>query len=379
MACPPPPPAEAIAAARLTIDLDAVAANYRLIAARAAPAAVAGVVKADGYGLGAARIAGVLARAGCRDFFVATLDEAIALAPDLAAEARLFVLNGLVRGAEGQAVAIGAIPVLNSVEQVADWAAAAPGQAAAIQIDSGMSRLGLAPAAALALAGDAGRMAALEPVLLMSHLAAADVPGAFSNEAQAACFDEVAAAFPGVPRSLANSGGVLLGGLAHDLVRPGIALYGGAPQAGPNPMRAVVTLEARIVQVRDVGVGTGVGYGLDWVAARPSRIATVGVGYADGWPRSLGNRGAASIGGRRVPIAGRVSMDSMTLDVTDVPEAALAGDFPVQLIGPDRPLDTVAAEAGTIAYEILTRAGPRYARRYVGGGSDDAGAGDTAS
>ncbi|MEH3107923.1 MAG: alanine racemase [Sphingomonas fennica] len=378
MACPPPP-AEAIAAARLTIDLAAVAANYRLIAARAAPAAVGGVVKADGYGLGAERIAAVLAREGCRDFFVATLDEAIALAPALAAEARLFVLNGLVRGAEGRAAAIGAIPVLNSVEQVADWAAAAPGRAAAIQIDSGMSRLGLSPGDALALAGDARRMAALNPLLLMSHLAAADVPGAAANAAQAARFAQVAAAFPGVPRSLANSGGVLLGGLAHDLVRPGIALYGGAPQAGPNPMRGVVTLEARIVQLRDVGAGTGVGYGLDWVAARPSRIATVGVGYADGWPRALGNVGAVAIGGRRVPIVGRVSMDSMTLDVTDVDGTALAGDFPVQLIGPDRPLDAVAAEAGTIAYEILTRAGPRYARRYRGDGADGAAPADGAS
>ncbi len=363
----PPTVPDAVAAARLTIDLAALADNYRLIATRAAPAAAGGVVKADGYGLGATVVAQALTDAGCRDFFVATLDEAIALKPTLAAAARLFVLNGLVPGAEAAAVAADVVPVLNSTDQVARWAAAAPGRPAALQVDSGMSRLGFAPAEALALAADPARMAPLRLVLLMSHLAMADDPAAPANAAQAERFDRIAAAFPGVARSLANSGGVWLGGMAHDLVRPGIALYGGAPQAGSNPMRPVVSLHARIVQVRDVPAGTGVGYGLEWTAPAPARIATIGVGYADGWPRSLGNRGAVWIGGRPAPIVGRVSMDSMTIDVTDVDDAALAGDHPVELIGPHRSIDDVAGDAGTIAYEILTRLGPRYARRYVGG------------
>ncbi|WCT73477.1 alanine racemase [Sphingomonas naphthae] len=359
------------AGARLTIDLDALVANYRILAAQVAPARVAAVVKADAYGLGAAIVAPALWRAGARDFFVAHLGEAALLAPVLPPPSRLHILNGLMPGAEAACVALGAIPVLNSLDQVEGWARAARriGRSlpAVMQIDSGMSRLGLPPADAETLAADPARLAGIDVTLVMSHLACGDEPASPANAAQGAAFARLAALFPGVPRSLANSGGAFLPGLGkYDLVRPGIALYGGAPQEGlANPMWPVVALEARIVQVRDVPPGVGVGYGLTSVADHPRRIATIGVGYADGWPRRLGGRGSAFIAGQRVPIAGRVSMDSMTLDVTDVPPAALGYGAPVELIGPHQTIDDVARDAETIAYEILTQLGTRYARDYL--------------
>ena len=363
-------PAETLAGGRLTIDLAALRANYGLIAAHAAPARAAAVVKADAYGLGAAQVAPVLAEAGCRDFFVAVITEAFELAPLLPAEARIYVLNGLLPGAEAACAAAGVIPVLNSLGQVGRWRAEAQRRgvrlAGVIQVDSGMSRLGLAPSDIDQL--PAGLTEDVEVVLVMSHLACGDTPGAAANHEPLALFVALADRIgPGLPRSLANSAGVFIAPeFRQDLVRPGLALYGAAPiEDAASPVRPVVRLEARVIQLRTVEAGAGVGYGLTYVARETQRLATIGVGYADGWPRRLGGRAAAYLGDARLPIVGRVSMDSMTLDVSDLPQGALAeGDF-VELIGPHQTLEAVAAGAETIAYEILTGLGKRYARTYL--------------
>jgi len=363
-------PDSRIAAALLRIDPDAIIANYRSIAERVAPARVAAVVKADAYGLGAARVAGALAEAGCRAFFVAHLFEAVALKEVLPRDAALYVLNGLQPGSEPDCAALGIVPVLNALDQVDRWAAHARALGrdlpAVLQVDSGMARLGLSAADVAALCNSPEHLAGIRLTLLMSHLACADDPHAGANAAQLGVFDGLAARFPGVPRALSNSGGAFLDRPFHfDWVRAGIALYGGAPEGrAPSPMRPVLSLLARIIQVRDLPAGTGVGYGHSFTAERPTRIATIGVGYADGWLRALSNRGSAFIGGRRVPIAGRISMDSMTLDATGVPETLLTPGSLVELIGPHQSLDDVAADAGTIAYEILTQLSARYAREY---------------
>ncbi|MEE4451314.1 alanine racemase [Novosphingobium resinovorum] len=368
-----------IAGARLTIDLEALASNYRLIRAQVAPAAVAGVVKADGYGLGAATVARTLMTEGCRRFFVALLPEAQALVPALHGSeldgpepdglCEVYVLNGLLPGAEPGCLAAGAIPVLNSLDQIARWAALAAreGRAlpAALQADTGMSRMGLPPEELDEVLAHPELLAGIEVRFLMSHLACGDEPDHPANAQQERRLRTIAERFPGLPVALDNSGGSFQRRGHFDFVRAGIALYGGAPQVGRNPMRAVVALETAIAQLRTVPAGTGVGYGLTFHAARETRIATIPVGYADGWPRSLGNRGAAWIGGVRAPIAGRVSMDSITLDVTDVPEAHLYPGAPVELIGPHQTIDQVAEDAGTISYEILTQLGHRYERVYL--------------
>lgn len=357
-------------AADLRIDLGALLANYRLIADRVAPAQVAGVVKADAYGLGAVPVARALLDAGCRHFFVAHLCEAAALKPHLPHDATLYVLNGLRPGAEAECAGLGAVPVLNALVQIERWSTlgrdlghSLPG---VVQVDSGMSRLGLTPEELATLRDQPALLDGIDVRLVMTHLACADDPADQTNTDQRSLFDSIAAQFPGVPRSIDNSGGAMAPGVRHgDIVRAGIALYGGAPHGDPNPMAAVVALDAYIMQLRQVPAGAGVGYGLTHRCARPSHIATLSVGYADGWPRHLSGRGSAYIGGIRVPVIGRVSMDSMAVDVTDVPDHLLYPGAPVELIGPNQTIDAVATQAGTISYEILTRLGSRYARTYL--------------
>jgi alanine racemase len=362
------------AGGQLTINLSALRGNWRRLAGRLGPSvACAAVVKADAYGLGAEEVVAALAAEGCRDFFVAQLSEALPLRRLMPAGARLFILNGLMPGAEGACRAAGAIPVLNSVQQALRWRALAEDTGrplpAALQIDSGMSRLGLSPAELDILLADGAFFRHVPLALVMSHLACADEPSHPANVAQRSAFEAMAARLPQAPRSLANSGGVFLPeGFHGDLARPGVALYGAAPIGGEaNPMEPVVSLTARVVQVRDVAAGQGVGYGLTYARKTAGRIATVGVGYADGWPRALSNRGAAWFNGVRLPIAGRVSMDSFGLDVTSLADLGLTlklGDQ-VELIGPDQTLEEVARAADTIPYEILTRLGRRYARTYL--------------
>lgn len=359
----------------LTVDLAAIRANYRQLGALAGGAAVAGVVKADAYGLGVVPVAEALAAAGCRTFFVAHFGEALELRPVLP-EAEIFVLNGLAAGSEAACAAARIRPVLNSIEQAASWSREAARQGArlpaAVQVDTGMSRLGLAPADVEALASDAGFLEHTDLVLVMSHLACADEPENPANAAQLGRFLELSALLPEARRSLANSAGTFLGPrFRFDLVRPGIALYGGNPFAArPNPMRAAAKLQGRVIQLRDVPAGTAVGYGHRFVTHRPTRLATVGVGYADGWPRRLGNRAALWHGDRRLPVVGRVSMDSMVVDAGIV-DAAPSGGADLQpgdlldLIGPRQTLDDVARAADTISYEILTSLGWRFERRYI--------------
>lgn len=355
------------AGARLTIDWGALAANYRLLRDTVAPAQVAGVVKADGYGLGSARVADVLLAQGCRHLFVALLCEA---EPLVGKGVPVYVLNGLLPGQEAECETMGAIPVLNSLDQARRWAdlARTLGRPlpAILQVDTGMSRMGMPPEEVDGFLADPAMAQWLDLRFLISHLACADEPHHAANAEQADRFRTIAERFPGLPRALDNSGGCFLERGHFDLVRGGIALYGGAPRVGPNPMRPVVALESAIAQLRSVPPGAGVGYGMSFHAERETRIATIPVGYADGWPRALSNRGAAWIAGHRAPIIGRVSMDSITLDVTDVPAQYLYPGAPVELLGPHQTIDDVAHDAGTISYEILTQLSRRYERHYIG-------------
>lgn len=384
-------PAFARSGAVLSVDLGAVVANWRMLQARAAPAECAAVVKADAYGLGAAEVAPALAAAGCRVFFVASLDEGLALrrcleewreaaataafanpsaVPPPPAPPAIFLLNGAPRGAEADLAQNGLIPVLNGLHEIEAWALLAAMMdvrlPAALHVDTGMSRLGLPRAELDRLSTEPERLDGVFPVLVMSHLACADEPAHDLNERQRAAFDAARARLPAAPASLANSSGIFLGGgFVFDLVRPGAALYGVSPTpAAANPMQGVARLDGRILQVREIDSEATVGYGATYRSCRTERIATVAVGYADGFLRSSGNRGCGYLGSFRVPLVGRVSMDLITFDVTDAPVDLAQPGAAIELIGPQRPVDAVAEDAGTIGYEVLTALGTRYARVY---------------
>ena len=356
--------------AHLTIDLDALADNYRLLDRLSGPAACAAVVKANAYGLGVDRVAPVLHAAGCRAFFVATGAEALELREILDAgggEAEILVLNGIAaQAAEARrARDRGLVPVLNSGEEVAQWRALGGRPDVALHVDTAMNRLGMPVAEASHLLADAGLHDDLNVTTLISHLACAEQAEHPLNRRQCARF---AALCDGLPlrASLANSSGIFLGPeYRFHLVRAGVALYGANPTPNrPNPMAEVVGLKGKIIQTRRIDTGMSVGYGAAFTAARPTRLATVPVGYADGYPRALGNRGSGDIGGVRVPVAGRVSMDLTVFDVTGAADMAVPG-ADIQLIGGGVPLDEVAEAAGTIAYEILVRLGRRPYRTYL--------------
>lgn len=356
---------------RIRVSLGAVAANYRAMCDQVAPAACAAVVKADAYGLGAARIAPALYDAGCRAFFVAHLFEAVDLRRILPADADLFVLNGLAPGAEYAALAAGAIPVLNSREQMEGWArlgrAVGRPLAAAIQFDTGMSRLGLPPEDAAFAFDPEGPIRWIEPRLILSHLAVADTPGHAGNARQRQAFERILAHAPqGVARSLANSAGCWLGQDYHyDLCRVGAALFGLDASPSAKAMQPVVEVTGRVIQTRAVPAGAGVGYGWAVTAAKGMRLATVGVGYADGWPRQLSATGAAAFEGRLLPFVGRISMDSLVVDVSALPPDALKPGDHVELLGPNRPPEQLALEGATIDYEVIARLGRRLCREYV--------------
>ncbi len=381
---PPSDPPPGHAGGVLRIDLDAIAANYRNLQARLAGATCGAVVKADGYGLGAAKVAKALAGAGCRDFFVALIDEGVEIRTVLP-EADIYAFCGATPETAAALAEHRLIPALNDLGQIEAYSAYARTRAreagggegsgrlaALIHVDTGMTRLGLEAPDVAALADDPERLAGIEVKYVMSHLAAAEDPANPLNARQLAAFDDARARLgPGIdaPASLANSSGIFLGPDYHfDLARPGAALYGIAPQAGvPNPMTQVVRLQGKILQVRDVDSPMTVGYGATHRVRAKGRIATVGVGYADGYFRALGNRGHAYIGETRVPVVGRVSMDLITFDVAEVPpDQAVPGGF-IDLIGDRHPVDALAEEAGTIGYEILTALGRRYHRIYSHG------------
>lgn len=366
-------PPQAEAGAVLTVDLAAVAGNWRRLRQIANPADCAAVIKGDGYGCGLEPVAAQLHRAGCTTFFVADLSEA-RRARTVVPEAVIYVLNGLPPGAGHVFAEHQLQPVIGSVAELAEWDAfcATSGWQGgfALHVDTGMNRLGVSVGEAVSiaerLASDSHGMS-----LLVSHLVDAENPASARNNEQLLAFREVRRLFRGVPASLSNSSGIFLGRSAVcDLVRPGVALYGLNPTPGhANPMQRVVTLRARILLVRDIETGQTVGYNATWTARHPSRVAIVGIGYADGYLRAASaddNKpgGMAVVGGQRCPIVGRISMDLMAIDVTDVPKASARRGGPVTLIGEGIELEEVAERAGTIGYEILTRLGHRYARVY---------------
>jgi alanine racemase len=359
------------AGAVLTIDLDAIRSNYRLLRETAAGASCAAVMKADAYGLGMETVAPALALEGCRVFFTAHLEEGMRLRQVVPEDSSIYVLHGPPPGATAEFFQYDLIPVLNDPGQIADWRRLCVRLErrlpAALQFDTGMSRMGLSPTAVDALLADPSWKDEIKPVLVMSHLACADERDHAMNTLQRERFAALRARFAGIPGSLANSSAVFLGAdYRHDLVRPGAALYGINPHPGsPNPLRQAVSLRARIVQSRSVQAGDVVGYGARYVADGPRRIATIAIGYADGWLRSLSGRGHAYIDGVAVPVAGTVSMDSITLDVSGIPEARVQPGCEVELLGENQTVDDVAREGGTIGYEVLTRLGNRFHRQYL--------------
>ena len=361
-----------LAGAVLTVDLAALQANYRLISSRLTGGATASaVVKADAYGIGIGPAAKALWAAGARDFFVAHADEGVTLRGHLT-DARIHVLNGAHDGAEDAFLEHGLIPALNCLGDAARWRAfcaqAGKPLPCVLHVDTGMCRLGLDRREYARVVADPSLLDGLDIQIVMSHLASADEDSP-QNAQQLALFRDARAHLPMGQASFANSSGVFLGPDYHfDLARPGVALYGVNPTPGsPNPMAQVVRLKAKILQVRDVDSAETVGYGATHRIAGPSRIATLPVGYADGYLRSLGNRATAYIGDYEAPLVGRVSMDLITIDVTAVPEAQCRPGMTVDLIGPRHTVDDLATQAGTIGYEILTSLGRRYHRVYADG------------
>ena len=402
------------AAAILEIDLAAIAANWRLLCAMHPSGPVAGVVKADGYGLGARPVARALYAAGCRHFFVALLDEAMEIR-QIVPDAMLAVLGGLIAGSEADYLAQNIVPVLGSLAEIDAWTAAAhsisargetsasidgdvtryhhpresgdpacvpragmtarvaarasdesifPSPPAILHIDTGMSRLGLDARELALLQQDHARLAGIDLRYVMTHLVASEAAADPLNQRQRERFAAACAGLPSAPRSFANSSGIFLGsGWGSDLARPGAALYGINPTPGAaNPMRLAVRLRARVLAVRDVPPGTGIGYNATWHAPGPSRIATAAIGYADGLRRTLSNQGRAFFDGTPVPLVGRVSMDLTTFDVTEAP-GVVPGAW-LEIIGPAQTPDDLAVAAGTNGYEVLTSLGRRFHRIY---------------
>lgn len=360
----------------LTVDLDAIVANWRKLEKMAVPAECAGVVKANAYGCGADQVSRALAAAGCKTFFVANLDEA-RIVREAVPSAAVYALGGFFQNTGEAYAKIDCKPVIGDLNELAEWDVfcrrSGWSGGAAIHIDTGMNRLGLTTSEAQGIiprinAGDHGI------TLVMSHLVSGEQLNNPVNARQLTAFREIASLFTGVPASLANSSGVFLGAqFQFELVRPGAALYGVNPTPeADNPMRPVVDLKARIVQIRNIDRGETVGYGGTWTARRPTRLAIIGAGYADGYFRAAsandGTRGAeVVVAGKRCPIAGRISMDLIAVDVTDLDKNAVRRGHLVTLIGEGITVDEVAHHFGTIGYEVLTSLGRRFARVYKGG------------
>jgi alanine racemase len=376
----PPAPtksrAEDRAGAVLTIDLAAIVENWRILKKKAAPGCdVGAVVKADAYGLGLEHVASALQAAGCKTFYVAHLDGAINLRQVLGPEPRIACLNGPNKGTERDHVAFKIMPVLSTPEQIKAWCNFALTEEilaeSIVQVDTGMHRLGLSEREFTALLNDPDGFVGLHPQVFMSHLACADERANPMNRAQLGRFrtlkDAFRTRFPDAKASLANSSGMFLGPDWHfDYARPGVALYGVNPTPdAANPMLPVVNLKARIIQVRRVDSSGHVGYGAAASVAEGAKIATVSMGYADGYLRSLSNAGVGVLDGIKVPVLGRVSMDLITFDVSNVPESAAQPGAFIDVISHMVTVDDVAKAAGTIGYEILTSLGSRYHRRYL--------------
>jgi alanine racemase len=366
-----PPAAEA--GGTLTIDLNAIEANWKALARRAMPAECAAVIKADGYGCGIEAVATMLSKAGCKTFFVADLSEARRVRA-VAQEPTIYVLNGLMPNTASTFAALHVRPVIGGMTELAEWDAFCSTSGwrggAALHVDTGMNRLGVTVDEAAALAP---RIRAENHgiTLLMSHFACSELPDHPLNEQQIKLFRDIRILYRGIPSSLSNCSGIFLGSAAHcDMVRPGAALFGINPTPGkPNPMQPVVTLQGRVIAIRNVPRGQTVGYDAGWTAKRATRLAVVGIGYADGYLRAASAtdtvKGAqAVVAGKRCTLAGRVSMDLIEIDVTDLPDAAVRRGDMVTLIGDGLGVDEFGAAAGTIGYEVLTSLGRRYHRVY---------------
>lgn len=340
--------------ATLTIDLKAIAANWHALN-RLSESETGAVVKANAYGLGIDRVAPVLANEGARQFFVAVAEEGVALRRVLGPGPAINVFAGHMPGDADMIGAAELVPMINSVDQMIAHVEAMPGHPFGLQLNTGMNRLGMDPAEWSALRDIA---LAQGPQMIISHLACSDDADHPMNAAQRDIFLEMTAGVD-VPRSFSATGGILLGDDYHfDLTRPGVGLYGGLPFVDARP---VVTLDLPVIQVRDVPEGGAVGYGCSWIAQRPSQIATVSAGYADGLIRAMGNGASVTHAGYKLPVVGRVSMDLITVDVSDLAQMPEH----LQLIGDQQSIDTVASFAGTIGYEILTSLGARYDRVYI--------------
>ena len=362
-----------LAGAVLSIDLGAVQKNWRTLNAHAGAAECGAAVKGNAYGLGVEPVGRALWEAGCRSFFVARPKEGEELRGVLP-EATIYVLDGLFPGQAEFYAQNNLLPALISTEEAREWAAFGRVYGrklpCAIHVDTGINRLGFPIREYTALLAETATMEGLNVSLLMSHLACAEEASHPLTLKQRDTFREVRGLLPGVPASLANSSGIFLGkDYAHDLVRPGIAIYGGNPTpALANPMQAVALLEGTILQTRTVRAGETVGYGATWQATRETRIAVLGAGYKDGVPRALSSGNTDTppqvfLEGQRCPIIGRISMDMMAIDVTALPHAVSRGET-AEILGPHILIDEAAGWAGTISYELLTRLGSRYARLY---------------
>jgi alanine racemase len=362
--------ANPLTGATATIDLATLKANYLVLARKAKTAHTAAAIKAEAYGLGVKPVAKTLWNAGCRSFYVARPEEGATLRAILP-RAAITILDGLYEGHAAFYRKHKLVPALTTVSQIRDWARNGKGEPCTLHVDTGINRAGLQPAEWLAFTGDEKLLRTLNIRMLMSHLACGDDNQSPMNQQQLEKFKAIHAGVPHLKASLSNSPGIFLGKPYHfNEVRPGVALYGGNPTPfQKNPMKPVVTLEARILQVRNIQPGETVGYSATWTASRPSRIAIVAAGYADGIARKLSSHqpngpAQVAIAGLRCPIVGRVSMDMMTIDVTDVPERKLAKTTHAELFGKHISVDEAAGWAGTISYELLTHLGKRYARVY---------------
>ncbi len=362
-----------LASAIVTIDIDALKFNYRELSKQAAPALCGVAIKGEAYGLGMEPVARALWAVGCRNYFVARPMEGAELRAVLP-DATIYVLDGFYVGQGAFYLEHKLVPALISISEAEEWATVSNGAPSAVHLDTGINRLGFTAEEFAQLYEDAELIKSIHIKLLISHLACSDEVDHPMNGKQLAAFNAQRNLLPNIAASFANSSGIYLGGAyTQDVVRAGVALYGGNPLPGKvNPMKTVVTLQVKVMQTRIVKPGDSIGYGASWTAPRPSRIAILGAGYRDGIPRKLSSSrvdGPAQVfvAGRHVPIVGRVSMDMMACDVTDLPEIAI-GTL-AEIFGPHISVDEAAASAGTISYELLTHLGNRYHRRYIGGES----------
>ncbi|EJF86551.1 alanine racemase [Bartonella vinsonii subsp. arupensis OK-94-513] len=353
-----------------TINVRAIVENYTTLAKHVFPTECSAVVKADAYGLGVNKIAPALYQAGCRTFFVAQIEEALHLKSILPQNVMIAILNGLPHNTEELVAEAGIIPVLNSWNALEDWQTLCQKKdkrfPAIVQIDTNMNRLGLDKQEVQKLIKQPVIFEIAEIKYILSHLANGEEYAHPSNDTQLTALKAILAQLPACKVSFANSGGIFLGNNFYfDLVRPGIALYGSDPRGKqPTPLKPVLKLEAQVSQIRSVEAGAPVGYGGSFITQRPSTLATISIGYADGWLRALSNKGAVYFNGNRLPIVGRISMDSLVVDATDLDKKPQRGDW-VELIGMHQTLEKVSTDAGTIPNEILTSLGHRYKRIYI--------------